>query len=145
MASSSTFQSYKLLENGEDPAADPSENGDIDPQYSKSQRKFLESVQSFKSFVDYVQERIGSGRQVGGKKRSSGFCGWRNGCFIFAAVLAVAVIVVIVGSAFTGFAEVAKEYLGAFGGEAKEDVLQYIDPLIGTGPGGTSCDQHRSR
>ncbi|SMQ54854.1 unnamed protein product [Zymoseptoria tritici ST99CH_3D7] len=110
-----SFQTYKLLENGQDPGADPEQDDfDIDPKYSKPRRKFLESVQSVKSFLQYVNER---------SPVRIPRCGVRQYCFGLAAGLAVVIVVAVVGSALFGVGE-------------GEDVLQYIDPLIGTGPGG---------
>lgn len=117
------LQSYKLLENGEDPAAEPEEELlESSVPVSKGRRRFLESLQSARTYFQYLEEQTEDFR-----KRLPEWlrpvCGLWPCLFVIAAMLFALVIAMVM--------------LGAFGGYgAGEDVLQYIDPLIGTGPGG---------
>lgn len=114
-------QSYKLLENGE-PAQEATElEGDVTPPLSKSKRRFLEFIQSVKHFTGYTGNRKG-----GFRDRVPTWlvpiCNCWTWSFIFAGMLIAIVIVLVV--------------VQAVGGAPRDDILRYIDPLIGTGPGG---------
>lgn len=122
----SNVQSYALLENGEDPAAEPEDLASTLP-ISKSRRHFLESVQSLKTHFHYVEERMHHTRQKLPEWLRP-VCSLWLCMFILAAMLIALVLALVttgvLGSTHTG-----------------EDMLQYIDPLIGTGPGGTATEQ----
>ncbi|GIZ37231.1 hypothetical protein CKM354_000068500 [Cercospora kikuchii] len=115
----SNRQSYKLLENGEDP--DGEEFGLADKPVSEKRKKFLESMQSFKTLVGYTQER-----QQDLQRRTPKSLSLLWNCWTWVFIVSAFLMVVVAGAFFTD----------VFGDGPREDVLQYIDPLIGTGPGG---------
>lgn len=116
----SNLQSYKLLENGEDPAAEPEE---LETSIPKGRRQLLESLQSVKTYFQFYQEQTQEVR----KKLPAAI---RPVCSLWPCLIILAAVVIAMITASVVF--------GAFerSGAAGEDVLQYIDPLIGTGPGG---------
>lgn len=116
---------YKLLENGE-PALESTEfeleHEEVSPPLSKSKRRYLELQQSIKDLLGYSNERKGSFR---GRVPPwlDPFCNCRTLSFIVGGIFVAIFIVLVVAS--------------AFGGDGpRDDILRYIDPLIGTGPGG---------
>lgn len=113
----STYQSYRLLEDGQ-PAGQEDLEEDVSlEKLGKGRRRFLQSVQTVKDIIAYTRERLQESRE---KIPFSDF--WT--CAIMSAVVLVAFFIVLV-------------VINASGGSADpEDILQYIDPLIGTGPGG---------
>jgi predicted alpha-1,2-mannosidase len=110
------FQSYKLLEDSED--ADP---GTDDRFTGRGKKTFLQSLHSTRSFAVYLGEKGEEWRDLTPRP----WLAFGNSCIYVFAVSAT-LLLAIAGLLF----------LGAFGAEEGHDVLQYIDPLIGTGPGG---------
>lgn len=115
-------QSYKLLENGE--PAEAANELDIEavPPLSKRRRRFLEFMQSIKDYIGYTNKREG-----GLKDRVPAWLAPFSNCwtwtFIVSGMLLAIFIVLVVANA------VIAEPL-------RDDILQHIDPLIGTGGGG---------
>lgn len=117
--------SYKLLENGE-PALEATEfdlqHEDASPPLSKSKKRFLELQQSVKDFLGFSGER-----KVNLRDRVPGwlapFCDCWTLTFVLGGIFVAILIVLVVVNAFSG-------------DEPRDDILKFIDPLIGTGPGG---------
>ncbi|KAK4504979.1 hypothetical protein PRZ48_002942 [Zasmidium cellare] len=117
--------SYKLLENGE-PALESTEfdlqHEDPSPPLSKSKKQFLEFQRSIKDFLGYSGERKSNLRdRVPPWLAPFADC-WTL-TFIFGGLVVAILIVLVVVNAFSGEGP-------------RDDILKYIDPLIGTGPGG---------
>lgn len=110
----SNLQAYKLLENGEDPAAEPDQL-DTSVPISKGRRQVLESIQSLKAHFTFLQERS-AGVQEKLPRWLRPICGLWSCLFILAAILIAVVVALVV--------------LGAFAGEiAGEDVSEERRPL----------------
>lgn len=116
---------YKLLENGE-PALESTdfdlEHEDPTPPLSKSKRRYAELQQSIKDLLGYSSERKDSFRDRVPSWLAP-FCDCWTLSFIVGGIFVAILIVLVVVSAFSGDAP-------------RDDILKYIDPLIGTGPGG---------
>lgn len=126
----SNLQTYNLLENGEDPAAEPEELHSTVP-FSKGRRHFPESLQSPKTYLHYADERAQNvQRRLPGWTRP--VCSLWTCSLVFAAILIALVIALVAQGALQN-------------SSIPEDVLQFIDPLIGTGPGGTTIQELCSR
>lgn len=119
-----SLQSYKLLENGEEPGNDDAEDVGLTSgeAVGGKRKQFLESVQSIKTLWQYIEERTSQHRERLPKPLAA-LCSWRTLIVVVAGHGLLAVI------AFLFFR-------GLTGSTPQEDVLKYIDPLIGTGPGG---------
>lgn len=116
-------QSYKLLENGEPAEGDEAfEEENLDLPVGKIRRRFLESIQSFKGFIGYAEDSA-QAFQDRLPKHVAPFCTLWTWMFIISALLVAILILLLVGNAFGR-------------SQKPHDVLGFIDPLIGTGPGG---------
>ncbi|EME48313.1 glycoside hydrolase family 92 protein [Dothistroma septosporum NZE10] len=121
MASS---QSYELLENGElagdgdELALEELEEVTLAPNVK---REFLESTQTTKRWPESGWRSLEDVRERW-STRLRPFCNLWTTCIILGVMLIVVLLLLVI----KGFA----------GSYPQEDVLQYIDPLIGTGPGG---------
>ncbi|CAK4032648.1 related to alpha-1,2-mannosidase subfamily [Lecanosticta acicola] len=117
MASS---QSYKLLEN-EEPAEGEEGFQEENLPVGNTRRRFLESIPSLKTCIGYARERS---QKIQDKvpTQTAPFCTPCTWISILSGMLVAVLILLLVNA------------LG--GSRAPDDVLRYIDPLIGTGPGG---------
>lgn len=116
---------YKLLENGE-PAQESTEfdleHEDITPPLTKSKKRWLEIQQSIKDTLGFS----GKGNSDFKDRLPSWLapiCNCWSLSFIIGGIIVAILIVLVAVSAFSGDAP-------------RDDILKYIDPLIGTGPGG---------
>ena len=114
-----SFQSYKLLENGEPAPEDEDDLPLEEVTVGKGKRRFLESTQTIKGLLEYGYQRTEELREQL-PTRFRPFCNLSTSLVIVGIMLIVVLFLLVVN----GF---ASSY-------AQEDVLQYIDPLIGLSP-----------
>ena len=114
-----SFQSYKLLENGEPAPEDEDDLPLEEVTVGKGKRRFLESTQTIKGLLEYGYQRTEELRERL-PTRFRPFCNLSTSLVIVGIMLIVVLFLLVVN----GF---ASSY-------AQEDVLQYIDPLIGLSP-----------